>query len=91
MDRERHAASPRAGAVRRWPCNSVALELDDRLVDLVGGGLNVAIRIGSPADSSAIMRKLAENRRILVAAPAYLNRAGRPATPDEAVSHALWA
>jgi DNA-binding transcriptional LysR family regulator len=56
------------------------------------GVLDVAIRIGSPADSSAIMRKLAENRRILVAAPAYLNRAGRPATPDEAVSHApSWA
>jgi DNA-binding transcriptional LysR family regulator len=80
---------PDASAVRRWPCNSVALELDDRLVDLVGEGLDVAIRIGAPADSSAIMRRLAENRRILVAAPAYLNRAGRPATPDEAVSHAF--
>jgi DNA-binding transcriptional LysR family regulator len=80
---------PDASAVRRWPCNSVALELDDRLVDLVGGGLDVAIRIGAPADSSAIMRKLAENRRILVAAPAYLNRAGRSATPDEAVSRAF--
>jgi DNA-binding transcriptional LysR family regulator len=65
------------------------LELDDRLVDLVGEGLDVAIRIGAPADSSAVMRKLAENRRILVAAPAYLNRAGRPANPGEAADHAF--
>jgi DNA-binding transcriptional LysR family regulator len=73
----------------RYPRLTVALELDDRLVDLVGEGLDVAIRIGAPADSSAIMRKLAENRRILVAAPAYLNRAGPPATPGEAADHAF--
>jgi DNA-binding transcriptional LysR family regulator len=75
----------------RYPRLAVALELDDRLVDLVGGGLDVAIRIGSPANSSAIMRKLAENRRILVAAPAYLNRAGRPATPGLCASRAVYS
>jgi DNA-binding transcriptional LysR family regulator len=68
---------------------TVVLELDDRLVDLVGEGLDVAIRIGASADSSAVMRKLAENSRILVAAPAYLNRAGRPVTPREAADHAF--
>jgi DNA-binding transcriptional LysR family regulator len=73
----------------RYPRLAIALELDDRLVDLVGEGLDVAIRIGALADSSAIMRRLAENRRILVAAPAYLGRAGRPATPDEAAGHAF--
>ena len=73
----------------RYPRLAVALELDDRVVDLVGEGLDVAIRIGALADSSAIMRRLAENRRILVAAPAYLGRAGRPATPDEAAGHAF--
>ncbi|MFG1286025.1 LysR family transcriptional regulator [Xanthobacter versatilis] len=67
----------------------VALELDDRVVDLVGEGFDVAIRIGAPADSSAMMRKLADNRRILVAAPAYLDRAGRPVTPEEAAGHAF--
>jgi len=38
------------------------------------------IRIGGLADSTAVMRKLADNRRILVAAPSYLDRAGRPAS-----------
>lgn len=63
----------------RHPRLAVSLELDDRVVDIVGEGLDVVIRIGALADSSAIMRKLADNRRILAAAPVYLNRAGRPA------------
>jgi DNA-binding transcriptional LysR family regulator len=75
--------------IERYPRLAVALELDDRLADLVGEGLDVAIRIGAPADSSAMMRKLADNRRILVAAPAYLDRVGRPATPEEAAGHAF--
>jgi DNA-binding transcriptional LysR family regulator len=73
----------------RYPRLAVALELDDRVVDLVGEGLDVVIRIGALADSSAMMRKLADNRRILVAAPAYLDRLGRPATPEEAAGHAF--
>ena len=74
---------------RRHPRLAVSLELDDRLVDIVGEGLDVAIRIGGLADSSAMMRKLADNRRILVAAPAYLDAAGRPSTPQEATGHAF--
>jgi DNA-binding transcriptional LysR family regulator len=71
----------------RYPRLAVSLELDDRVVDIVGEGLDVVIRIGGLADSSAIMRKLADNRRILVAAPVYLNRAGRPPTPADVVGH----
>jgi DNA-binding transcriptional LysR family regulator len=86
----RRCVAPTLGRLtERYPRLAVALELDDRLADLVGEGLDVAIRIGAPADSSAMMRKLADNRRILVAAPAYLDRAGRPATPDEATGHAF--
>jgi DNA-binding transcriptional LysR family regulator len=40
--------------------------------------IDIAVRIGQPRDSSAIMRKLAENRRILVAAPAYLEHTADP-------------
>lgn len=73
----------------RHPRLAVALELDDRVADLVGEGLDVAIRIGALADSTAVMRRLADNRRILVASPAYLDRAGRPTTPGEAAGHAF--
>lgn len=72
---------------RRYPRLAFSLELDDRLVDLVGEGLDVAIRIGSLSDRSAMMRKLTDNSRILVASPAYLDAAGRPATPEEAAGH----
>jgi len=66
----------------RYPRLAVILKLDDRLADLVGEGFDVAIRIGEVGDSTAIVRRLSENHRILVAAPSYLDRIGRPATPD---------
>ncbi len=78
-----------AALATRYPCLSVSLELDDRVVDIVGEGLDVAIRIGALINSSAVMRKLADNRRILVASPAYLDRAGRPTTPADAAGHAF--
>src|SRR5882724_6137393 len=56
----------------------VELRLDDRLVDLTNERIDVAVRIGQPRDSSAIMRKIADSYRILVAAPAYLERHGTP-------------
>ncbi|HUB95901.1 MAG TPA: LysR substrate-binding domain-containing protein [Stellaceae bacterium] len=83
----RHVAPVLATLVARYPKLAVLLRLDDRLADLVGEGIDVAIRIGLPADSSAMMRKLADNHRILVASPAYLDRAGRPTSPAEARDH----
>ena len=84
----RRCVAPVLGVLAsRHPRLSVSLRLDDRLADLVGEGLDVAIRIGALNDSSAIMRKLADNHRILVAAPAYLDRTGRPQRPEEAADH----
>jgi DNA-binding transcriptional LysR family regulator len=79
----RHVAPVLGELVSRHPALSASLRLDDRLADLVGEGLDVAIRIGGLDDSSAVMRKLADNRRILVASPAYLDRLGRPAAPED--------
>jgi DNA-binding transcriptional LysR family regulator len=84
----RRCVAPVVGRLAtRYPRLAASLELDDRITDVVGEGFDVAIRVGALADSSSMMRKLADNRRILVAAPAYLDRTGRPATPAEATHH----
>lgn len=75
----RHVAPVLGELTRRHPNLGVSLSLDDRLADVSGGAFDVAIRIaGLTHVNGAAMRKLAANRRILVAAPAYLDRKGRP-------------
>jgi DNA-binding transcriptional LysR family regulator len=66
---------------------SVNLNLSDRLVDVVGEGVDVAIRIGSLEDSNLVAVKLAGNQRVVVAAPAYLQRHGTPQTLDDLARH----
>jgi len=83
----RHVGPVLGALVALYPRLSVSLSLDDRVADLVGEGLDVAIRIGATQDSSAMMRKLADNHRILVASPAYLNVAGRPAGLEDLQRH----
>jgi DNA-binding transcriptional LysR family regulator len=63
------------------------LDLTDRLVDLVNEGVDCAIRIGELADSSLVGIKLAENRRLVVASPAYLEKHGTPRTLAELARH----
>lgn len=64
----------------RYPMLSVDLVLNDRFVDLVEEGFDVAVRIGELADSSLMVRRLAPMRRVLVASKAYLDAHGRPRT-----------
>ena len=66
---------------------SVNLNLNDRLVDVVGEGVDVAIRIASLSDSSLIGVKLADNQRVLVGSPAYLKRHGTPHTLADLSKH----
>jgi DNA-binding transcriptional LysR family regulator len=63
------------------------LLLSDRIVNLVEDGVDLAVRIGHLADSSLVVRKLGETRRVVVASPAYLERRGIPAVPSEVTSH----
>jgi DNA-binding transcriptional LysR family regulator len=58
---------------------SLSLNLSDRVVDIVNEGFDCAIRVGDLPDSSLVSVRLADNRRLCVAAPAYLQRAGVPA------------
>lgn len=81
--------APFIGAfVKRHPEIRVHLTLDDRFADIVDEGFDVAIRGGPVVDSSLIGRRLFETRRVVVAAPDYLDRRGAPAAPDQLGAHA---
>src|SRR5918995_3346102 len=71
----------------RYPDVQIALSLSDRNVNVVEEGFDLAIRIADLADSSLAARKLAPNRRVVCASPAYLRRHGAPRTPDELLQH----
>lgn len=66
---------------------TLTLNLNDRVVDLIGEGIDVAIRIASLSDSNLIGVKLADNKRVIVASPAYLKRHGVPRSLDDLVKH----
>src|SRR5215831_13525341 len=73
----------------RFPDVSVALTLLDRPVDLVEEGLDVAVRIGPLAESSAVATRVGAVRHIVVAAPNYLARHGTPLSPADLGTHAV--
>jgi len=66
----------------------VSLNLSDRLVDIVNEGVDCAVRVGDLPDSSLVGVRLADNRRLCVATPGYLKRAGTPKHPSELSRHA---
>jgi DNA-binding transcriptional LysR family regulator len=70
------------------PRLDIALELDDRFVDLNSKGFDLAVRIGSLDDSSLVARRLAVSRRIVCCSPDYARRVGLPANLDELTQHA---
>jgi len=82
-----HVAPAMAGYLERYPEVSVDLTLNDRVVDLLEDGTDLAIRIGRLADSSLIARRLAPCRILLCAAPSYLAAHGTPAHPSELIRH----
>ncbi|BAI75601.1 transcriptional regulator (plasmid) [Azospirillum sp. B510] len=73
--------------VEAYPGISVDLCLTDRMVDLIDEGMDVVVRIGVPRDSTLVMRRLADNHRVVVGAPAYLERRGHPVAPRDLERH----
>lgn len=65
----------------------VDLSFTDGIVDLVAEKIDVAIRMGNLPDSGLIARKLGQSRRVVCAAPSYLERKGRPETPADLERH----
>mgnify|MGYP001766695865 CR=1 FL=1 len=69
----------------RHPDITIDLRLDDRFVDLVEEGFDVAIRVSEPADSSLIARRLAAFRVVTCAAPSWIATHGRPGRPEDLI------
>lgn len=75
----------------RHPGIDLDLRLSDTRFDLIEGSFDLALRNTALADSSLKARKLADDRRVLCAAPAYLARHGVPLRPDDLGAHRLIA
>lgn len=71
----------------RFPGVTVETHLSNRNIDFADEGFDLAIRGRAPDDSGLIARKLEDAELVVVASPAYLKRAGQPATPDDLVHH----
>lgn len=67
----------------RHPEVTISLNLSDRVIDLAAEGYDCAVRVGDLPDSSLISLRLADNRRLCVATPRYLQRNGRPQHPHD--------
>ncbi len=83
----RHVAPLVPRFLDRHPDVRVSLNLSDRVVDIVNESYDCAVRVGELPDSSLVSVRLADNRRLCVAAPAYLARAGHPRHPNELARH----
>lgn len=83
----RHVAPLVPQFLQRHPEVSISLNLSDRVVDIVNEGVDCAVRVGDLPDSSLVSLRLADNRRLCVATPGYLRRAGTPRHPSELERH----
>ena len=76
-----------ADYLARYPDVVVDVRLDDRLVDLVEEGFDLALRVGALKDSSLIARRLAPVHFVLCASPGYVKQYGAPRKPDDLSNH----
>lgn len=80
-------ASVLPGFLEVHPELRAEIEMNDRMVDVVADGFDVVIRVGQLKTSSLISRRIASSRGVIVAAPDYWDRRGRPAHPSELTDH----
>jgi DNA-binding transcriptional LysR family regulator len=92
----RHVAPVVTSFLDVFPEIQVELILHDRNLDLLEENLDVAVRIGPLSDSTLLVRKVGEVRRLIVASPSYLESRGAPQRPIDLARHdtifnSLWA
>jgi DNA-binding transcriptional LysR family regulator len=79
---------PQLGAfLAQYPEITVDVILDDRSLNLVEEGIDVALRMGNLDDSNLTARKIGESPCVILATPAYFERCGEPATPEDLMQH----
>jgi DNA-binding transcriptional LysR family regulator len=83
----RHVAPVVSAFLNDHPDVQIEMTLNDRNLDLIEEGLDLAVRIGPLADSSLVARQIGSVRRVIVASPAYLERRGFPRTPPDLATH----
>lgn len=83
----RHLSPAVSDFHRRYPTVEVVLQLTDHPMDLTAHAMDIGIRFGEPPDSRILARKIATNRRLLCAAPDYLERHGDPTSPQDLQAH----
>ena len=71
----------------RHPELEMEVVLDDRNIDLVQEGIDVALRMGQLSDSSLTARRIASGRHVVVGTPAYFERTGKPTAPGDLAAH----
>lgn len=82
-----HIAPAIPAFLQQYPDLSVDMNLDDRQLDLVEEGFDLAIRIAQLPDSSLVARRLGPCRHVVCGAPGYFRRHGIPRTPDDLRDH----
>ena len=81
---------PRLGEfTARYPNLALDVQMDDRRVDLIAEGIDMALRIGRPEETSVVGRRLARGHRSLLASPAYLEQATMPTCPEDLKNHRM--
>jgi DNA-binding transcriptional LysR family regulator len=84
-----HLAPALAEFARMHPRVELDISFEDRTVDLVAGGFDLAVRLGNLEDSALVARRIAPLRRLVLASPAYLEARGRPEHPRDLNHHDL--
>lgn len=82
-----HIAPHLADFLGRCPAVSLDASFEDRYVDVIGEGFDLAVRIGQLEDSRLVAKRIADDQRVIVASPAYLATHGTPQHPRDLLDH----